>query len=552
MQHDETLAASKISKKASLHNALQIALEHYQAGRLSQAEAIYQQILQAEPNHPNALHYCGMIAYQLGKSKVAVELISKAINANPSSSMYCNLGIALLAQGDLDAAIKSYRNALLLKPDYADAYNGLGNAFKEQGKLDEAVTSYRKALLLKPDYAEVHTNLGIALQAQGNLDAAVNSHHKALLFKPGSAEAHFNMGNALKEQRKLDEAAASYRKALLLKPDYIKAYFNLGITLRNYGKLDDAVASFRGALSLKPDFAEAYNGLGSTLQDQGKVDEAIASYRKALSVKPDFADVLCNLHALLLNHEDMEPSIECMKRAVEINPDNAIFRFYLGVVLDYSGNSDAATCHFDMAEKGSNLIRAKLDGWRYIKSVNSKLPPITGCPVQAFKLGINAAPSEGLVLEFGVRFGASIRQIAALVKQEVHGFDSFEGLPEAWHHEPKGSYSTKGVIPDVPENVTLHAGWFENTLPKFLDEISGSIRFMNIDCDLYSSTKTILEALAERIVPGTIIVFDEYIGNERWREDEFKAFQEAVVKFGWNYNYLCFSLWTKQAVIRIN
>jgi hypothetical protein len=156
-----------------------------------------------------------------------------------------------------------------------------------------------------------------------------------------------------------------------------------------------------------------------------------------------------------------------------------------------------------------------------------------------------------LVLEFGVRFGNTIRQIAEVADQPVHGFDSFEGLPEVWHHEPKGSYTTKGLIPAVPKNVKLHVGWFEDTLPGFLNEFSGPVRFMNIDCDIYSSTRTVLEHLAQRVIPGTVMVFDEYIGNEHWREDEFKAFQEAVAKNGWKYEYLCFSIFTKQVAVRI-
>ncbi len=136
--------------------------------------------------------------------------------------------------------------------------------------------------------------------------------------------------------------------------------------------------------------------------------------------------------------------------------------------------------------------------------------------------------------------------------QEVHGFDSFEGLPEAWHHMPKGLYSTKGVIPSVQENVILHIGLFEETLPGFVEKFQDPIRFINIDCDIFSSTKTVLDFLAGQITHGTVIVFDEYIGNENWREDEFKAFQEAVLRYDWEYEYLCFSFMTKQVVVRIN
>jgi len=284
----------------------------------------------------------------------------------------------------------------------------------------------------------------------------------------------------------------------------------------------------------------------------GKLEDAVTSYHQALAINPDYAEAHYNLHALLLDPDDLAPSIKCMERAVEIDLLNTNYRFVLGMLWDYSGDAQKAITHFGMVENGASLYRARLDAWRYIKSANTKVPPIIGDSIRAFKLGIDAAVVDGLVLEFGVRFGTSIRQIAALVDQDVHGFDSFQGLPESWHHIPKGSYSTKGVIPFVPENVTLHDGWFEETLPEFVKKHPGPVRFMNIDCDIYSSTKTVLELLAKQIIPGTVIVFDEYIGNEHWREDEFKAFQEAVLKHGWEYEYLCFSFMTKQVVVRIN
>ena len=93
--------------------------------------------------------------------------------------------------------------------------------------------------------------------------------------------------------------------------------------------------------------------------------------------------------------------------------------------------------------------------------------------------------------------------------------------------------------------------WLEETLPGFVEKHQMQVRFMNIDYDIYSSTKTVLECLSAQMVAGTLIVFDEYIGNENWRVDEFKAFQEAVQKYCWKYKYLCFSFITKQAVVQI-
>jgi tetratricopeptide (TPR) repeat protein len=227
------------------------------------------------------------------------------------------------------------------------------------------------------------------------------------------------------------------------------------------------VASYDKAIQLKPDFAKAYNNRGAALQDVGRLDESIQNYDKAIQLKPDFAEAHNNRHAPLLNPDDLMPAIKCMEKAVDIDPLNMHYRFVFGMLWDYSGDTQKATTHFDVVETGPSLYRARLDAWRYLKSAykNKKTPAIIGSNIHAFKLGIDAANADGLVLEFGVRFGASIRQIAALVDQKVHGFDSFQGLPESWHSEAKGTYSTKGFIPSVPQNVTLHDGWFEETLP---------------------------------------------------------------------------------------
>merc|ERR1711924_101780 len=125
----------------------------------------------------------------------------------------------------------------------------------------------------------------------------------------------------------------------------------------------------------------------------------------------------------------------------------------------------------------------------------------------------NASLHGGLVLEFGVWHGNSLRKIASHFPDEhVHGFDSFQGLPEAFGTDPIGSYSAEGALPaDMPENVQLHAGLFKDTLPGSLKEHHGPVRFMNIDCDLYSSTKDIFDHIFARIVPVTIIIFDEYV-----------------------------------------
>lgn len=350
---------------------------------------------------------------------------------------------------------------------------------------------------------------------------------------------------------RLQEAESICQRMLQAFPNQIDAIHMLGTIFLKMGKVDDAIIYLQKAVNKCPRNPEYIANLGLALHEQGNLEQAKIRYLRALSLDPHYADAHYNLHAALLNQEDVKPAISSLKQVVRVNPTDVDAHYMLGVTLDYVGDESASE-HFSYVEKSTSaLFHARLDAWKYIKSKLSPATRITGSGIQTFKHAMSLTNPEGLVLEFGVRFGTSIRVIAQLTKQVVHGFDSFEGLPEVWHHEPKGSYTTKGEIPKVPANVNLYVGWFEDTLPEFLKSNNGPVRFINIDCDIYSSTKTVLDLLAPRILIGSIIVFDEYMGNEHWREDEFKAFQEAVEKFGWDYEYISFSVFTKQVGVRI-
>ena len=133
---------------------------------------------------------------------------------------------------------------------------------------------------------------------------------------------------------------------------------------------------------------------------------------------------------------------------------------------------------------------------------------------------------EGLVLEFGVHKGTSINMIATkLPSRQIHGFDSFEGLPEDWNHVPKGVFDLKGEMPNVADNVSLHKGWFDDTLDTFLATHPGNIAFVHIDSDLYSSAKYVLTRLKNRLVEGSIVQFDEFFNYPNWKEGEYRAFR---------------------------
>jgi Tfp pilus assembly protein PilF len=145
------------------------ALQHHRAGRLTEAEQIYRQILTIDAHQADSLHLLGMIEFHAGRHEAAVEMIRKAIALNEKGAAYhSNLGTVLQAQGRLDEAAASYERALDLKPNLAEVHTNLGNILHAQSKLEEAVASHQSALALKPELAEARYNLGLAQLLQGD------------------------------------------------------------------------------------------------------------------------------------------------------------------------------------------------------------------------------------------------------------------------------------------------------------------------------------------------------------------------------------------------
>jgi len=163
------------------------------------------------------------------------------------------------------------------------------------------------------------------------------------------------------------------------------------------------------------------------------------------------------------------------------------------------------------------------------------------------------ALQNGLTCEFGVFRGESLNYIASvLARRTIHGFDSFQGNPEdskdflGWK---KGLFDLGGKLPKVRGNVILHKGWFDQSVPEFARQNPGPMAFMHMDADLYSSTKTVFDTLADRIVPGTVIVFDEFFNYPGWKRGESKAFAEMVAARGLKFEYLGYA--DQQVAVKI-
>jgi predicted O-linked N-acetylglucosamine transferase (SPINDLY family) len=182
----------------TIPETIQAAFQHYQAGRLAEAETLYRQVLQAQPDNSDALHLLGLIAHHIGRHEVAVEMIGKAIAINPSvAAFHNNIGEAYRAQLKLEEATVHYLQALSLKPDFAEACNNLGTVYQRQGRLEEAAAYYRQALKCSPGFALAYNNLGALLCYQGNQEEAAACFRQALAISPDNAGCHSNLLYAL-------------------------------------------------------------------------------------------------------------------------------------------------------------------------------------------------------------------------------------------------------------------------------------------------------------------------------------------------------------------
>nr|WP_293245091.1 class I SAM-dependent methyltransferase [Panacagrimonas sp.] len=171
---------------------------------------------------------------------------------------------------------------------------------------------------------------------------------------------------------------------------------------------------------------------------------------------------------------------------------------------------------------------------------------------ETLRHALSLAPRGGMALEFGVATGGTLSVIAEVRRGQggVYGFDSFEGLPETWRTGvPKGAFATS-ALPQV-DGAELVKGWFDQTLPAFLATHPGPVDFLHVDCDIYSSTKTIFDLVGSRLRPGSIVLFDEFFNYPSWQEHEYKAWLEFVDRTGIKFVYECYTANDEQVAVRI-
>lgn len=178
--------------------------------------------------------------------------------------------------------------------------------------------------------------------------------------------------------------------------------------------------------------------------------------------------------------------------------------------------------------------------------------PIYQHPHATLEHAVKIAPDEGMALEFGVYSGTTLEIIARIRgrHEPVYGFDSFEGLPEDWRSTFPAATFAVDEFPTIP-GAELVVGWFDDTLPTFLTQHPGPVALVHVDCDLYSSAKTVLDLVGPRLIEGSVVVFDEYFNYPGWEKHEHRAWQEYVDRTGAEFVYEAYTANNEQVAVRI-
>lgn len=331
----------------TLEQAIQLATQHHQAGRLNEAEALYREILAHDPSHADVLYYLAGLMMQTGRASDALPIAQRAVAASPNSALpRIVLGDALLSLGRDDAAINEYRGALAIDGRFADAWMNLGVALQRAKRSAEAVDAYRRAIDLQPANAQIHQNLAIALRVLGRHEEAIAAARKAVRLKPGDAATCNSLGQALFDAGRFHEAEAAFRSALAADASYAEGYNNLGNALRELGRAEDCIAAFGKSLAIRPNDATTLSNLGNALLWVNRGEEALVICRQAVAADPTLPEAWNHLGNVLRETNRLTEAADAYRAGLRFAPDDHVLHNNLGNVLRGLGQITPALAAF--------------------------------------------------------------------------------------------------------------------------------------------------------------------------------------------------------------
>jgi tetratricopeptide (TPR) repeat protein len=305
------------------------AVHAHRRNNLTAAQALYEAVLRKHPQHPDALHLLGVIAYQSQRHDLAVDLIRQALDVHEeNAAAHVNLGLALQSLDQNEEARASFERATTIDRANAGAWLGLGNVLTRLGlndpaRREEAIASFEQVIALQPAHTFALHQLGVLHLEHGNVDNALINFDAALHVRPDLAEAWNNRGNALVTLGRREEAIASFDQALAIQPDLHFALQNRGILRAYLGDAHGALRDFDEASKQRNMTAQGYCGRGSALLQLQRYTDALSSFQQALSDEPENVEVRLGQARSLSSLKRYSEALEVLENALLIAPRNS-------------------------------------------------------------------------------------------------------------------------------------------------------------------------------------------------------------------------------------
>ena len=395
----------------------------------------------------------------------------------------------------------------------------------------------KKNLTIKETFALAAQN-----QQNNNLKVAENLYKEILKTNPDHAFSHSNLGIIFKQLGENRKAINCFQKTIQINPNHEQAHNNLGVVFNELGEDQKAIGYFQKAIQINPNYASAHNNLGAIFMQFGKLRKAKSCLQKAIQIRPNYSEAYWNLHSLA---SDISEALTILKKLYDIDKKFIKAKIMISALEGFKGNFN----DFDV------LITSPEENHPYTRSVKwvfslDQLPKIFFNRWDFFNAVVGLADKSRPFYEFGVWNGISFQHLINTFKKGF-GFDTFTGLPESWHDsQPKGAYSSFGSVPKIVGGEFI-VGKFEDTLPKFFSKKRPLASLINFDADLYSSTLCALNYSNKVIDEKSILIFDEFLTNKNWEEDEYKALNEFCDNFSISYDVLAVSFYSKQVAIKL-
>ena len=334
-----------LSIKPSYSRAyFQRALIHNKQGKADKAASDYQKAIQYNPEYSKARYNYALLMLDSGQWAKAREQLEWILKRSPNHvrSLF-NLGRAVYAQKDYDAALKHYYDAIyLMRGDYPEAFLNVGLAHSARNENEAAVYAYQEAIRLRPAYPEAWYNLGLIYLDNKEYDNALNAFQSALEYDKNYAQAWFNIGVIYARLNKNDLAIDAYKTALAIRPDYQFAKLNLAIRFVKNKQYGDAISLYRSVLEEDDSYATAWYNLGLAYRETKDYAAAELAFRKLLTLEPDSMKAHRALARVMVAIENYEEAISLLQKTVDIDPANYRLHIELGRALRKGGYKKAA------------------------------------------------------------------------------------------------------------------------------------------------------------------------------------------------------------------